>query len=177
MNYHTCDLGLPDETTHLVRVRSGLIIPGRFGWRTFLNYKGNIFSKHNIGDNFTLYKTRVPAIPTSAIGASIYKTAGVPGTLTDQIKSFGSIHPDMMVLTQDQALAFVERFQCYIYGDWDYSIKMLLKLNRSLFVVSVKVKPDFVLGADIHLLRDCNLKDSRDRLGYTHWVIPEQYSL
>lgn len=176
MNY-TCDLGLPDETTHLVRVKSGLIIPGRYGWRTFLNYQGDIFSKHNISDNFTLYKARVSGMPTSAVGASVFKTAGVPGTSIDQIESFGSIDPDMMVVTQDQALAFVERFQCYIYDDWDYSIKMLLKLNRGLFVISVRVKPDYTLGADIHLLRDCNLKDVRDRLGHTHWIIPEQYSL
>ncbi len=102
----TLPVSLPETTTHLHRLKSGIIIPATRGERTFVMER-TMFPGY-FDPDFVSYGTNVPSEPTPETFSDLYEMAE-SGNFRNVL---GSLNTNLDLLfwkSQDQALTWVEK--------------------------------------------------------------------
>lgn len=103
---------LPETTSHLRRLKSGLIIPATTGTRTFVT-QHDMLSKY-FDKDFVRYGTDVPAVAATSTSSDLYEMTK-NGNLRDILGSVHTYTGPLFWRSQDQVLTWVENYQQHLH--------------------------------------------------------------
>ena len=126
-------IALPATTTHLRRLKSGLIVPATTGIRTFVTQR-DMFPGY-FDEDFVGYETNVPSEATVPTLSNLYEVTK-EGDFRDLLGSFNLELEPLFWRSQDQILTWVDNHPQYIRPyEWPAFFPFIIGKKR--FVTSV----------------------------------------
>lgn len=121
---------LPETTSHLRKLRGGLLIPATTGKRTFVTEQAKFTG--SFGTHFAYYGTNVPSAAMQNSPSVVYEVTHM-GHFKTILESFKISFRDLFWKSQDQILAFISKYPEYFRIDDESEVSFPLNMEDSFF--------------------------------------------
>lgn len=122
---------LPETTSHLCRLESGLVIPATAGTRTFVTQR-DMFPGY-FDEDFVGFGTDVPTGATAPTPSDLYEIIS-DGDFRDILGSFNIDPEPFFWRSQDQIITWLETHSRYLYSEGWATCFPLIVGEKRLFV-------------------------------------------